>query len=188
MFNPTDYGQPFAALLAEERLNALGPEPPDPSGVALLRGLDWSAAFAPARVVDARMADCCRAGLWLYVNDLEASHEVSQAIATSTGSYWHGILHRREPDSWNSKYWFDRVGRHPVYIGVIAAARELAGGTTGVAASLVQQTEWSAHRFVDLCESARAEGGELEQLCRRIQLAEWRLLFDYCYREAISQS
>src|SRR2546421_1194544 len=33
--------------------------------------------------------------LWLYVDDLNRSHTVSQGIDNPTGSYWHGIMHRR---------------------------------------------------------------------------------------------
>ena len=50
------------------------------------------------------------AGLWLYVDDLDRSHTLSQAIETPIGSLWHGIMHRREGDFWNSKYWFRRAG------------------------------------------------------------------------------
>ena len=39
-----------------------------------------------------------RAGIWLYVDDLDQSHRVSQTVHTPTGSYWHAIMHRREGD------------------------------------------------------------------------------------------
>src|SRR4051812_4745927 len=45
------------------------------------------------------------AGLWLYVDDLDRSHTVSQSITDATGSFWHGIMHRREGDFANSHYW-----------------------------------------------------------------------------------
>jgi len=48
--------------------------------------------------------------LWLYVDDLGRSHEVSQGILTPLGSAWHGVMHRREGDFWNSKYWFRKAG------------------------------------------------------------------------------
>src|SRR5262245_2525262 len=48
-------------------------------------------------------AEALRAGLWLLFDYMEESHELSQKIATPSGSYWHAILHRREPDPSNAK-------------------------------------------------------------------------------------
>ena len=49
------------------------------------------------------MASACLAGLWLYHDYLDESHAVSQSIHTPAGSYWHGLMHRREPDFANPK-------------------------------------------------------------------------------------
>ena len=51
-----------------------------------------------------------QAGIWLYVDDLERSHGISQNLHTAEGSYWHGIMHRREGDFSNAKYWFRQAG------------------------------------------------------------------------------
>jgi len=58
------------------------------------------------------------AALWLYVDELDRSHEVSQAIETPIGSLWHGIMHRREGDFWNSKYWFRKAGHIKALAGM----------------------------------------------------------------------
>jgi hypothetical protein len=48
----------------------------------------------------------CMSGLWLLAGDLDRSHTISQGIGSAEGSFWHGIMHRREGDFSNSKYWF----------------------------------------------------------------------------------
>lgn len=55
------------------------------------------------------------AGLWLLVGELDQSHAISQSHDSDTGSYWHGVMHRREGDFSNAKYWFQRAGTHPVF-------------------------------------------------------------------------
>ena len=57
-----------------------------------------------------------------------------------------------------------------------------------VRAFLVEQTAWNPMRFVDLCEAALHGRSTCELLCRRIQRAEWQLLFDYCFRHAANLS
>jgi len=70
--------------------------------------------LAPALVVSAPDADLVKAALYLKHGCLDESHKISQSVETPTGSYWHGIMHRHEGDISNSKYWYARVGRHPV--------------------------------------------------------------------------
>jgi hypothetical protein len=43
---------------------------------------------------------------------------------------------------------------------------------------------WDAFAFVDACERANGKGGAGEELCRRVQRAEWELLFAWCYQHA----
>jgi hypothetical protein len=51
-----------------------------------------------------------QAGLWLYVDELDRSHAISQNLHSSLGAAWHGVMHRREGDFANAKYWFRRAG------------------------------------------------------------------------------
>lgn len=55
-------------------------------------------------------ASCLAAALYLVPNDLDASHELSQDNHSVIGSYLHGIMHRRERDFSNAKYWFHQAG------------------------------------------------------------------------------
>jgi len=112
--DPSVYGPVLGPLLAGMPLAPLGPGRPVESARAALESLRLEDAFAPGRIADADMAAACRAGLWLGYNFLDESHAISQELHTTTGSYWHAILHRREPDTWNNKSWWRRVGTLPV--------------------------------------------------------------------------
>ena len=186
-FDPNAYGPAIAPLLAPERVAPLGPGTPNEQARPLLEGLTAEAAFAHARVANRAMAQACLAGLWLYHDVLDASHTISQGVQNAEGSYWHGIMHRREPDYSNAKHWFRRVGDHTIFPDLAAAARDLAAaaGPAANAAFLAQQKTWDPFAFIDLCEAAAAPGASAHELCRRIQHAEWRILFDFCYRHAL---
>lgn len=175
--NPTRYPPAIAELLTEQRLPPLGPGHPNEPVQTKLAAL--------------KAAPAVQAGLWLYHDFLDEAHSVAQSLPTSTGSFWHGIMHRREPDYGNAKYWFRRVGRHAIFEALCQAARELAREEPALHASarfLVEQPSWDPFRFVDLC-SACAEGAvPHELLCRRIQAVEWRLLFDHAFQESASGS
>ncbi len=121
------------------------------------------------------------AGLWLYLRDFEACHRVAQDLPTPEGSYWHGILHRQEPDDWNAGYWFRATGPHPVHTELLEEARALAEQHAG--AHWKPGARWDAENFVRFCARARREpGSEAERLAKAIQMAEWRLLFRWCAR------
>src|SRR5437868_2895832 len=99
-FDPQAYGPFIARILSETRLNSLGPGNPTqpvPTNLAAMAA-EMEQAFAPHPIRDQDMANGCLAGLWLYHDYLDESHRISQEIETQTGSYWHGLMHRREPD------------------------------------------------------------------------------------------
>ncbi len=101
------------------------------------------------------------AGLWLYVDELAASHRISQGIDDATGAFWHGIMHRREGDFSNSHYWFSRAGDHP--------AMELIDGYDG-------------HQLIDQVEAAHRRGETLLPLIK-MQQREWTTLFAWCAQQ-----
>lgn len=184
-FNPKQYGPAVANLLVPPRVCELGPRRPNHAARAALEKLRPEALFA-GPVTDKRMAAACLAGLWLYHDFLDESHALSQEIETPEGAYWHGILHRREPDYSNAKYWFHRVGNHAIFPALCAAAAEAAKAThhDRPAEFLAAQPAWDPFRFVDLCQAVAAGESTSGALCRQVQRREWELLFDYCYRRA----
>lgn len=185
-FDPAGYGPVFAELLEEKRLPELGPGSPNRRVQPLLEKLTVERAFAPGQVRDRDMAACCLAGIWLYHDFLDPSHSISQEIDTSSGSYWHGLMHRREPDYFNAKYWFRRVGAHPAYAALAEAARNVARELADPSSALLQkQASWDSFAFTDLCESAALGHNSCAMLCREVQQREWEILFDFCYRQAV---
>ncbi|MCS6864940.1 MAG: hypothetical protein RMJ56_06115 [Gemmataceae bacterium] len=117
-----------------------------------------------------QLPPACAAGLWLRFDFLDEAHAISQADESDPErNFWHAILHRREPDAWNSKYWFRRVGHHPVLEQLRQAAPRV-----GYAYS-------SPEAFVDFCEHVRNSGSDAEATAQRVQQLEWDLLFAWCW-------
>jgi len=164
----------------------LGPGVENQAALAQLSALTLADLFPDQTIVDEAMAQCCLSGLWLRHNFHDRSHTISQEIASSTGSYWHGIMHRREPDFPNAKYWFRRVGEHPVFEELHAKLQSLiAPASPPEAQSLAAASAWDPYDFIDLCEAAQHNQPELNDFCCAVSEAEWRLLYEYCHRAAI---
>lgn len=190
-FNPQAYGPSFAPLLAIDRRRPLGAGTPKSGAREALNALSADAAFAHTKIVDRDMAACCVSGVWLLHDYLDESHSVSQGIHTPSGSFWHAIMHRREGDFSNAKYWFRRVGRHPVFDAIGESAAELAagypmgGGAEQAVKQLISGGTWDPCAFVDSCQANVAGRGRDGEFCLDIQQAEWELLFDHCHRAAL---
>jgi hypothetical protein len=187
-FDSESYGSASEALIAAAGLCELGPGEPNRAVEEKLQTLDEATLFGGKPVANHEMAGCCISGLWLLHNFLDDSHTISQNIHTTTGSYWHGIMHRREPDFSNAKYWFRRVGEHEIFPALRSAASQFAreAGTDKRSQFLTKQVKWDALTFVDLCEAA-ARGQTDEFFCRQVARLEWQILFDHCYRRAIGK-
>ena len=100
------------------------------------------------------------AALWLYVDDLDRSHTVSQGLDDATGAYWHGIMHRREGDFSNSHYWMRRAVSHPLRRS---------------------HPELDPDALIDAVAAAR--GSDNPDLVAR-QREEWKALFEWCAAQA----
>ncbi len=144
--------------------------PSNAEAVALLESAGSETLFPGARSPEGAMA-----GLWLYFSCFEQSHTVAQELHTPEGSYWHAIVHRLEPDDWNSGYWFRRVGAHPVFPELLSGAKALGFQPSGSA--------WDPFAFIEFCAAARNRpGSATERVAREVQRLEWQLLFAWCAR------
>ena len=172
-----------------ERLPALGPGQPVVAVHDELRQLNLATLCGNFTIRDHDAARCCLSALWLAYDYLDESHALSQEIHTAEGSYWHGIMHRREPDYGNAKYWFRRVGNHPIFPQLTAAAANLAAEVQLDAASqfLAAGEAWDPYRYIDLCEAIARGRSIAEQLARQVAQAEWQLLFDHCWQQAVEE-
>ena len=172
-FDPTAYGPLVAGILAldgnGERLMPLA-EGRCSSAEALAR---IKSASPQELFPHSRQPQAALSGLYLYFSCIDEAHEIAQSVNTAEGSYWHGIVHRQEPDPDNARYWFRRLGSHPIFADLARSAQEL-----GLA-----KGQWDPARFVEMCESARREpASPLARMALETQRAEWQLLFDYCAR------
>ena len=134
-----------------------------------------------------------RAGLLLLNDFFDESHSCSQSMeGQQNADYWHAILHRREPDYGNAKYWFRHVGRHPIFGELAPSVSMMFSRVTGALAGklerwqsrLITANGWEPFAFVDLCEAASTDA-ELQTWCEEVQFVEMMLLLASTYCDAI---
>lgn len=119
-----------------------------------------------------------RGGLLYAVDALDPAHRIFQDEKSDLGSYWHGMMHRREGDFDNARYWFRRAGRLPFFEALHRAASEYSG-------LMGRQSTWDPYLFTGECEQAKYGAEEKTTELGRLQRTEWEALFDYCWRQAI---
>ncbi|EMI40694.1 hypothetical protein [Rhodopirellula sp. SWK7] len=105
-------------------------------------------------------------GLWLLAGDLDRSHSISQNEPSSQGSFWHGIMHRREGDYSNAAYWFRRVRSSPVLESL---------------AEIYPEQYSDPYEFNDAVAAAvRQRDEDRVSELQQIQWTEWQLLLQDC--------
>ena len=179
-FDPTKYGPEVARILAIEgngqRCAPLVCGPCRSEEARRTLATHKPAALFPG----VREPEAPMAGLWLYFSCFEEAHKLIDDPKTHEGEFWHAILHRQEPDSGNAAYWFRRVGQHPVFPKLAAAAKEILKLYPDAEFRIGQ---WDPFGFVQFCERARLQPGSVqEKAAMEIQRAEWQLLFDHSAR------
>jgi hypothetical protein len=158
-----------------------GPRPGVQSELELTGKLE---DFFIAGKVPAQKQPLLRALVFLWHDHLERAHVIAQDLDSADGAFIHAIMHRREPDYGNAKYWFRRVGKHPAFgdlsrgVGALLEQRE----NCDLAGVLLPKREWDPFVFVDACEQVARKTAQDETLLREIQRIETETLLDWIRR------
>jgi len=96
----------------------------------------WSEELDKA-IQSQNVKEIIKSALYLWNDNIHQAHLIAQQINNADGSLCHAILHRREGDFSNSKYWLRHSGNHPAF-------------------KPIQKTHpgWDPYQFVDQCEDA----------------------------------
>lgn len=170
------------ALLHTPEPPALGPEvrphaqAADPLNLAL-GDLAREGGWPPLQ------AATIRAAVLLWHDHLEAAHRVVQDLEHPDAHWVHALMHRREPDYANAKYWYRRVGAHPGYHLLATSAGPFLEqtGQADFARRLLPNGCWDPLAFVDECRLCAdlAPGDPRVLQARELQRLEFDALFHH---------
>jgi len=141
-------------------------------------------------VVRSDEAMAALSGLWLWHDWLDDSHTISQGLHSQTGSYWHAIMHRREGDFSNSKYWYHKAPGHPVRKEIAPKAADIVRQSKSAQlVSAVLSGGFDPDALVDLAEEVtRSTNHPAADTIVALQKAEWECLFESCAQAAVARN
>jgi hypothetical protein len=143
-----------------------------------------------------------RNALYQKNDDLDAAHQICQTTGQSTAlpevSYWHGIIHRREPDFDNARSWFQKtqgfIGNDALYRAIYNLLQRAIqmpdyGDVRDIALQFLRHLQsqgvWDVLYFLDLCAScAQNKDTHLQKLLEDIQAIEFQTLFHWTFQKA----
>lgn len=162
-------------------------EPPD-LGPKVRDGV-WTASEAEAKAAEAcarlgvagRSAECLRALVLLWHDHLDAAHGLVQDLSGPDAAFVHGIMHRREPDYSNARYWFHRVGAHGVFEPLADAVAAPLAAHAALPFRLIRDGRWDPFAYIDAVAAlgrSQPNSGEV-RLLRALQAIETQVLARY---------
>lgn len=142
---------------------------------------DGPAGFAPAAADEPD--DVARAVVLMVAGADEAAHEVAQSReGTTLYDHAHAIMHRREADFGNARYWARRISRSPVFHtmgeGVTAAIESVRSQCPALQDEVADQfatlaAAYDPLAFLEIVERAwQADSDSLRVLCQAVQFEE----------------
>jgi hypothetical protein len=166
-------------ILREEHLlqKLIPSEPLNYGLLQKLRAADDAVLSEGRAIGNPGMFALVRGGLLYALDAVDEAHKIFQDSPGDLGAYWHGMMHRREGDFDNARYWFRRAGVLPMFSDLQRAATEHS-------AVMARQSNWDPYLFTGACEQARF--GETESLkeLASLQRIEFEVLFAYCWRKS----
>tara|TARA_B100001123_G_scaffold18940_2_gene21226 strand:+ start:1977 stop:2492 length:516 start_codon:yes stop_codon:yes gene_type:complete len=158
-------------LFYTNSLPSLGPEKRNDSlGLNECEDLIGSALKFP----DTEHQALIRSALLLWHDHLEASHEISQCINSKDGSFLHALMHRREPDFPNAKYWLNQTGQYKAYSEIAKRSKIL---LKEASLSKLFTDEWNPYAMVDSVEQTNPNTQTYKTL-QKIQQIEMEIFIE----------
>jgi len=175
------YSELADRILREEHLleKLIPSEATDYALVQLLRTTDDMTLSDQKPIGNSEAFALVRGGLFYALDAIHDAHTIFQDAEGDLGSYWHGMMHRREGDFDNARYWFRRAGALPVF-------GHLHGEVADYSPDMSRQSSWDPYLFTGMCEQARHGAEDERAELPRLQRAEFDELFDYSWRQALA--
>ncbi len=165
-------------LLHDDLLQKLIPsEPINVDLLTRLRAMDDATLAGGLTIGQPQTFALIRGGLFYVLDSIHEAHTIFQETKGDLGAYWHGMIHRREGDFDNARYWFRRAGTLPFFDTLHRAASE-------TSALMARQSNWDPYLFTGECEQSRFGEDEGLKDLLTLQRVEFDGLFEYCWRHS----